>query len=109
MLYRPLGNTVLVELIDEDEVYGTGNDDSMMGMSYQYGKLLEVGPIFATADYPDVVENAEALLDKCIPKPSERILFNKGAEANAQFTHEGKQYALIFWHDIRGVETKDKQ
>ena len=107
MLYRPLGNTVLVELIDEDEVYGTGNDDSMMGLSYQFGKLLEVGPMFSTADYPLNADVVKGVLDDLTP--GQRIIFNKGAEANASFTHEGKQYAMIFWWEIRGVETKDKQ
>jgi hypothetical protein len=103
-MYEPLFNSVLVQIDDKDAQWGSGNDDSMLGKSYSKGKVIRIGTLLETKDYPDVMEQlviAEGtILDKLVGRS---IMWNEGVEAGTTFEHEGKMYGFIYWHDIRGV------
>lgn len=106
-MYKPLFNTVLVEIDDEEAKWGNGNDDSMLGKSYRQGKVISKGMMIPTADY---------LIDKLNPSDitkwlevwndigGKQIMWNEGTEAGTIHEHDGKQYAFIYWFDIRGIK-----
>lgn len=103
MQYKPLFNTLLVEIDDSEAKWGTGNDDSMLGKSYRYGTVVaDQHPIFfATKDYPLSPQDVNAITS---PLGGRKVMWNEGVEAGTIHEHEGKQYAFIYWFDIRGVE-----
>lgn len=98
-MYKPKFNSLLVEIDDKDAKWGKGNDDSMLGASYREGKLMHIGHIFPTKDYPSIA-SAESLKASV----GRAIMWNEGVEAGTVFEHEGKQYAFIYWWDVRGVK-----
>jgi hypothetical protein len=104
-MYTPLFNSVVVELQDEDDKWGKGNDDSMLGKSYRKGVVVSVGllspdhnhPLVGTDEADEVAEYVQDLIGK-------EIMYNEGAEAGTEFEHDDKQYGMIYWWDIRGVK-----
>ena len=108
-MYKPLFNTVLVEIDDKESQWGRGNDDAMGGQVFREGKLISVSPhIIASGDYQGVngMELAEiaSSLNKWVSKT---VMWNEGHEAGTIFEEGGKKYALLYWWDLRGV--KDEQ
>lgn len=95
-MYEPIFNSVLVQIDDKDAEWGSGNDESMLGKSFSKGKVIRIGDIFATKDYPSP-PSYDSLEGK-------DIIWNEGAEAGTVFEFDGKQFGLIYWYDIRGVQ-----
>lgn len=97
-MYTPLFNSVVIELQDEDDKWGKGNDDSMLGKSYRKGVVVAVGDGMATSAYPEVfIDSISGLVGK-------EVMYNEGAEAGTEFEHDDKQYGMIYYWDIRGVK-----
>lgn len=99
-MYTPSFNSVLVEIDTEDDKWGRGNDDSILGKSYGKGKIVSYGNLVADDKYDS--STLEELID-VLPKEGMSIMWNLGTEAGTEFEHDGKQYAFIYWYDIRGV------
>lgn len=103
-MYEPIFNSVLVEIDDKDAVWGTGNDESMLGKSFSRGKVIRVGDPIDTdqyADVDDIVDDLRKLVGK-------NIIWNEGAEAGMTFEFDQKLFGFIYWYDIRGVKVDDE-
>lgn len=101
-MYKPLFNTVLVEISDQDAKWGGGNNENIGGEVYREGVLLKVGGMVPTNDYPITPEGMDAiheLVNRLVGKP---IRWNEGHEAGTVFEEDGKKYALLYWWDLRG-------
>lgn len=103
-MYKPLFNQVLIELDTDEDKWGTGNDDSMLGRDYNRGKVIDAGPVFATADYPIMPGNIADMVGDLLQKD---VMFNKGHEAGKTFEDDGKLYAFVNWWDIVGVNPNE--
>jgi hypothetical protein len=106
-MYEPLFNTVLVEIDDSEAKWGNGNDDSMLGKSYREGVVVSVGLLVPTNDYPfeSLSKTHEALLaqvENCLQK---HVMWNEGVEAGTVHEVDGKQYAFIYWWDLRASKS----
>lgn len=103
-MYEPLFNTVLVEIDDSEAKWGTGNDDSTLGKSYRFGTVVTFGQFLPTADYPvwKGIPSDKALIVIISELEGKQIMWNEGVEAGTVHEHDGKQYAFIYWWDIRG-------
>jgi hypothetical protein len=105
-MYKPAFHQVLVRLDTESDKWGTGNDDSMLGRSYNKGHVEAVGIVFTTDQVPMASNNIKVMLEDFEGKD---ILFNEGSEAGKTFEDEkGKLYALIDWWNIVGVKDADE-
>lgn len=102
-MYDPLFNSVLVEINDKDAIWGSGNDESMLGKSYSKGKIVKVAPLTPTDHYPLETKGAIEIANKLDSLTGKDILWNEGCEAGTTFEEDGKMYGLIYWWDIRGV------
>lgn len=102
-MYNPGFNSVLVEIDDAEAKWGNGNDDSMLGKSYRFGKVVKVGGIMATKDYPVSDEDLGNTRQFFVDLIGKSIMWNDGVEAGTVFEHDGKQYGFIYWWDVRGV------
>jgi hypothetical protein len=105
-MYEPVLNHVLVEIDDREAAWGGDQSaDGPMGKSYNKGKLISVGDIFAFGDTArldtDMLIEVMGALQTFVGRP---IMWHKGHEGESIFEHEGKQYAFIFWWDIVGVK-----
>jgi hypothetical protein len=96
-MYQPSFNSVLVEIDDSTAKWGNGNDDSMLGKSYSKGVVKAYGELLPTAEHP-VPPNMEHL-----PSLITDVMWNEGHEAGTLFEDDGKQYAFIYWWDLRGA------
>lgn len=103
-MFKPFLNTILVEIADEDAKWGTGNDDSMLGRSYREGTVVDIGLFIATADYPTLLDGLTEIIEELRVLIGKQIMWNEGVEAGTVFESDGKQYAFIYWWDIRGVK-----
>lgn len=103
-MYEPVFNSVLVEINDVDAMWGTGNDESMLGKSFTKGKVIRVGKPLETQAYPDIddwiLDNVQSLIGK-------HIIWNEGAEAGTTFEFDGKLFGFIYWYDVRAVKVDD--
>lgn len=105
-MYQPKFNSVLVEIDDKDAEWGGENSEAMLGKSYSKGKVVSIGLIIPTEQYPAIESKsvggviADTVLE-CIGK---QIMWNEGAEAGTTFEEDGKLYGMIYWFDIRGVK-----
>jgi hypothetical protein len=104
MLYKPAFNKVLVEIDDEGAEWGGGNDESMLGKSFRQGKVISIGILINTNDYPIDITMVEELRDSIRLFEGAAIMWHEGAEAGTVFEEDGKQYGLIHWWDIIGVK-----
>lgn len=104
-MYTPAFNSVLVEIDDAEAKWGNGNDDSMLGKNYRFGKVVKYGSFINTADYPNTVEILQDDND-FFPEVGASIMWNEGVEAGTIFEDDGKQYGFIYWWDIRGVKSE---
>jgi hypothetical protein len=103
-MYKPLFNTVLVEISDQDAKWGSGTNENIGGEAYREGTLIEVGGILMTAEYPnsdDAIEEIDNRLKLFVGKT---LIWNEGHEAGTVFEEAGKKYALLYWWDLRGVK-----
>lgn len=98
-MYKPKFNKVLVEIDDKDAQWGKSSESNPLTDAYREGKLLEVGLMIATADYPSIGEDTFRLVSADIDK---QIMWHQGHEAGTVFEEDGKKYALIYWWDIIG-------
>lgn len=106
-MYKPLFNTVLVEIDDKQAKWGKGNDDSLGGEVFREGKLLDVGSFVPTGDYPASLQDLIVIREDTGAMIGKTVMWNEGHEAGTVFEDNGKKYALLYWWDIRGV--KDEQ
>lgn len=95
-MYKPLINSILVEIVVDE--WAPGNDDSMLGRDYREGRVVEVGPLLETRDYPHLPEMVDIYVKGV------EITWNYGVEAGTTFEEDGKLYGFIYWWDIRGVK-----
>lgn len=100
-MFKPLFNKVLVEINDEEAKWGSGNDDSIAGVSYREGKLVGTGQYFSTKDYPVNPDEIVPIIESMMGKT---IMWHEGHEAGTVFEEDDKKYALIYWFDICGVK-----
>ena len=101
-MYKPLFNTVLVEINDKEAAWGKGNDDNLGGEVFREGKVVEVGLMMPTKDYAGIPSTAsfnDVVMDKA-------VVWNEGHEAGTVFEEDGKKYALLYWWDLRGVKNE---
>lgn len=98
-MYDPSYNSVLVQIDDKDAQWGSGNDESMLGKSYNKGKFIKCGDVMETDKYMDV----GTVDDELTGLVGKSIMWNEGVEAGTTFDHDGKLYGFIYWWDIRGV------
>lgn len=105
-MYKPLFNKVLVEIDDKDAKWGNGSDDSIAGEVYREGKVVSVGLMIPTADYPLPETQAEQALTEntALDLINKQIMWHEGHEAGTVFEENDKKYALIYWWDIIGVK-----
>jgi hypothetical protein len=106
-MYQPLFNTVVVEINDKDAEWGNGNDDSMLGKSFRLGKVVSIGLLIPDHSHPtDQLSPASLGLfqDTLMATIGEEVMWNEGVEAGTIFEDEGKQYAMIYWWDLRGTK-----
>lgn len=104
-MYRPAFNKVLVEIDDADAQWGGGNDESMLGKSFSKGKVIEFGHMIAVADYPVTDEGIAVIAKELVTSvKGKNIMWHEGAEAGTVHEVDGKQYGLIYWWDIVGVQ-----
>ena len=103
MMYKPMLNTVLVEIDSETDKWGKGNDDSMLGQAYREGTVIRVGTTMSTATMPLSESATYTVADRIAELVDKRIMWNEGVEAGTVFEHDGKMYGFIYWNDIRGV------
>lgn len=96
-MYQPGFNSVLVEIDTEDDKWGRGNDDSMLGKSYSKGTLKDFAVVIPTNDYPEAIGVPEEWVGK-------QIMWNEGTEAGTLFEEDGKLYGFIYWWDIRACK-----
>jgi hypothetical protein len=94
-MYEPKFNSVLVE-IEQDE-WGGGNDESMLGKSFNKGTVVSAGDLLDTRDHPINGMKVEDITDLF----NKQIIWNEGAEAGTTFEYDGKLYGFIYWYDIR--------
>lgn len=99
-MYLPTNNHVLIEIDTEDAKWGTGNDDSMLGADYNKGRVVQIGHVFTTQEYPMATANMATYVAQYENKD---VLYNKGAEAGKTFEDDGKLYGLVEWWHIVGV------
>lgn len=99
MHYKPALNQVLLELDTTEDKWGTGNDDSMLGRSYNKGTVVELGIFFATADYPMLGRTASEMMKDFLGK---EVMYNEGTEAGKTFEDGDKLYALVDYWQIVG-------
>lgn len=103
-MYKPLFNTVLVEIKEDKWARASGNDDNIGGEAFREGVLIEFGMLVNTSDYPlgdgAIFELSDAL-ETTIGKT---VIWNEGHEAGTVFEEDGKKYALLYWWDLRGFE-----
>lgn len=104
-MYKPKFNHVLVEIVESLEAKYNKNsgNENMGGEVYREGKVIEIGLMMPTRDYPGI-PSTESFNDTVI---NEQVMWNEGHEAGTVHEHDGKKYALIYWWDIIGV--KDEQ
>lgn len=95
-MYEPKFNSVLVE-IEQDE-WGGGNDESMLGKSFSKGTAISYGEVYATETNILTGEEVSELVSSIIGK---QIIWNEGAESGTTFEHDGKLYGFIYWYDVR--------
>lgn len=106
-MYEPVFNSILVQINDKDAQWGSGNDESMLGKSYSKGTVIRVGNFIPSQAYP-LPEYKGLPLDLADFK-GKQIMWNEGVEAGTVFdSPDGKQFAMIYWWDIRGVKVDDK-
>lgn len=101
-MYQPKFNTVLVQIDDQDAKWGTGIDDSMLGKSFREGTFIDFGELVPDDKY--AIETIIDLADKLSELKGKHIMWNEGVEAGTIHEVDGKQYAFIYWWDIRGVK-----
>lgn len=103
-MYEPILNSVLVEIDDADAKWGRGNDDAMLGKSYSKGRVIEVATFAQEESHPFIDRSeAESIFEKVYSLKGKKIIWNEGHEAGTTFDFDGKQFAMIYWWDIRGV------
>ena len=104
-MYKPKFNSVLVEIDNSDEKW-TKTDDNMLGRSYSRGKVVSIGLILPTNDYPLIESDADRSLfiDTVMKSNGKEVIWNEGAESGTMFEEDGKLYGFIYWWDIRGVK-----
>lgn len=102
-MYEPVFNSVLVQVDDKDAQWGGGNDDSMLGKSYSKGQVIRVGTFIPKQEYPMDDAQAEIILKNIKSLEGKHIMWNEGVEAGTLFDFDAKQFAMIYWWDIRGV------
>ncbi len=104
MIYHPIFNKVLVEIDDKDSTWGKSSDGSIGGVVYRDGRVLEIGTLLETTDYPNSIDQLVTadgtILDKMVGK---QVMWHEGHEAGTVFEENGKKYALIFWWDLIGI------
>lgn len=106
-MYKPLINTVLVEIVIDEWAPATKTEsEGMLGRSYREGKVVSLGLIRSTKDYPfeEGSEDHGRLLDVVESTLGREIMFNEGVESGTVFEDDGKTYGFIYWWDIRGVK-----
>lgn len=108
-MYKPLFNTVLVEIDDKESKWGKGNDDSLGGEVFREGKVIETPDgLTRTDNYPWAsADEAAEWAQKVADLKGKTVMWNEGHEAGTVFEEDGKKYALLYWFDLRGV--KDEQ
>lgn len=115
-MYKPKFNKVLVEVNDEDAKWGKGSEDNLGGEVYREGKLVEIGLLHTTADYPLEASDLQIIHNDIDGMVGKQVMWNEGHEAGTVFEHPSteivdgekvttaKKYALIYWWDIIGVK-----
>lgn len=101
-MYKPLFNTVLVEIDDSDAKWGKSDKSEIGADAYREGKVFDVGLLLNHKDFPQIRE--EVVKQTLLKFVGKQVMWNQGHEAGTVFEHEGKQYAFIHWWDIRGVK-----
>lgn len=105
-MYKPFLNKVLVQIDDKDAKWGNSSGDNIGGEVYREGKVLAVGLLVPTADYPISNMTSENKLkeDTVLATVGKYIMWHEGHEAGTVFEESGDKYALIYWWDIAGVK-----
>lgn len=106
-MFNPQFNKVLVEIEQSvEDQYGTGNNDSMLGASYNKGKLLKISSVmFPYGDTQNIAqEGMETLMKRLNDMVDTTIMWHEGTEAGTVFEENDKKYGLIYWFDIIGVK-----
>ena len=105
-MYKPLFNTVLVEIKQDEWARARGNDESLGGEVYREGTLIEVGFPMPTSDYPEPLNAIETIMDFAGREGDVTVMWNEGHEAGTIFEEDGKMYALLYWWDLRGAKNE---
>lgn len=102
-MYQPKFNSVLVEIDDKEGNWGGSGDDSVMGKSYNKGKVIQVGNLHSTHEHPlEKLEKDTQLSGLLTELKGKDIMWNEGDEAGVTFEENGKLYGFIYYWNIRG-------
>jgi hypothetical protein len=103
-MYDPIFNSVLVQIDDKDAEWGSGNDESMLGKSFQKGTVIRIGGLTPTGQLRAYdTDELDALAKDLDKLKGRKVLWNEGAESGTTFEFDGQQFGFIYWNDIRGV------
>ncbi len=105
-MYSPKFNSVLVEIDNKDGEWGGSGDDTVLGKSFHKGKVIKIGLVIPTQQYPIIEQvSLNGLVgDTLIDMLGKDVIWNEGCEAGTTFEFEGKLYGFIYWSDIRAVK-----
>jgi hypothetical protein len=105
-VFKPLFNTVLVEIKEDKWARASGNDDNIGGEVFREGKVISFGSLAPDSDHPVYLVNglAQQLCDDLDRLAEKTVIWNEGHEAGTVFEEDGKKYALLYWWDLRGVK-----